>query len=265
MTSDVTCRACGSNTEPLWQGRLLDLTVQYFECPKCQYVQTEEPYWLEQAYSSVINRSDTGILARNLSYTRIVIATLWVMKNLDGLVVDYAGGYGILVRLLRDYGIDARWSDPYCENLVARGFEHRDEKAALVTAFEAFEHFVEPEAELQRMLRVAPSVLLSTYLTPTPTPRPETWWYYGREHGQHVGLFREETLRTLARRAGKHLLTDGRVHHLLTDRPINPRRWAQAIRYSGYVPWLIRRQLKSRTWSDHLLMSEASGGDEDRV
>ena len=35
------------------------------KCPKCGYVQTETPYWLEQAYVHAINRSDTGLLRRN--------------------------------------------------------------------------------------------------------------------------------------------------------------------------------------------------------
>jgi hypothetical protein len=52
--------------------------------------------------------------------------------------VDCAGGYGILTRLLRDIGVDALWSDPFCQNLMALGFEHSNEPAELVTAFEEF-------------------------------------------------------------------------------------------------------------------------------
>src|ERR1700682_6043730 len=150
------CRACDSPTIELWRGKLIDLDVQYFECPTCKYVQTEKPHWLERAYASAINASDTGIMSRNISNARIVIGTMWAMRGLDQTVVDYAGGYGILVRLLRDYGIDAMWSDLYCENLMARGFEHRGQAATLLMAFEAFEHFTEPQAELTRMLAIEP-------------------------------------------------------------------------------------------------------------
>jgi Nif-specific regulatory protein len=48
------------------------------------------------------------------------------LGSLFGTVVDCAGGYGILVRLLRDYGVNALWSDPYCENVLAKGFESRE-------------------------------------------------------------------------------------------------------------------------------------------
>lgn len=95
-------------------------------------------------------------------------------------------GYGILVRLLRDRGIDAMWSDPYCKNLLAVGFEHTAEKANLVTAFEAFEHFVEPLLEAEKLFAIAPNLLISTTLIATAASAPNEWWYHGLDHGQHI-------------------------------------------------------------------------------
>ena len=104
------------------------------------------------AYSEAINDSDPGIMARNLANRNIVLATLFTLGQLDERVIDCAGGYGILVRLLRDLGIDAFWSDLYCKNLVARGFEYATGVGCgLVTAFESFEHYVNPSAELDRL------------------------------------------------------------------------------------------------------------------
>jgi hypothetical protein len=252
----TTCRLCGSRTTPLWVGRLLDIDVHYYECRSCGYVQTEDPHWLDRAYDSAINKSDTGIIARNVVNTRVVIGTLWLIGALNATVVDFAGGYGLLVRMLRDEGIDAVWSDPYCENLLARGFEHRGERAALVTAFEAFEHFVNPAQELDRMLAIAPSVLLSTEIIPTPAPQHDQWWYYGREHGQHVGLFRLESLRTLAKSRGKKLVSDGRSHHLITDAKIGTTRWRLMLRANRLFPRIVAHRISSRTWSDHLALSK---------
>lgn len=253
------CRVCGSETTPLWVGRLLNLDVQYFECGQCSYVQTEKPHWLDRAYASPINDSDTGILARNLVNARIVMGTLWLLGAPEGKVVDYAGGYGILVRLLRDSGIEALWSDPYCENLVGRGFERKNETGTLVTAFEAFEHFVEPVEELKRMLAIAPNVLLSTMLVPFPAPEHTDWWYYGREHGQHVGLFRVQTLRTLAETQGRVLITDGSSYHLIADRNISTTLWRLVIRANRLFPFLLRNRLSSKTWSDHLAIAGRVG------
>ncbi len=37
--------------------------------------------------------------------------------------LDYAGGYGVFTRLMRDIGFDFYWHDPYTQNLFANGFE----------------------------------------------------------------------------------------------------------------------------------------------
>ena len=250
-----TCRACGAQSAYLQSGIVLDLEVSYFECPVCGYVQTEAPHWLDRAYVEAINSSDTGILARNQINARLVLATLLALRRLDGTVVDCAGGYGFLVRMLRDYGVNALWSDPFSENLVARGFEHKAESAELVTAFEAFEHFERPAEELDKLLRIAPSVLLSTEIIADPAPRHGDWWYYGKEHGQHIGFFRVRTLERLAHARHKRLLSNGTTYHLITDQPVNRAVWRAATRANKLLPLLLRRRLESRTWSDHVLMA----------
>ena len=142
----LSCRCCAEKmTKHLFSSKLLEKTISYFECDKCEYVQTEDPIWLEEAYTTSINTSDTGIMSRNLSNSSLVLSTLSLMGERKSCVVDYAGGYGLLVRLLRDFGVDALWADAYSENLVAKGFEYqKGRQAALVTAFEAYEHFEQP-------------------------------------------------------------------------------------------------------------------------
>lgn len=254
--TDCGCRACGAQGRYLWQGQLLDITARYFECDACGYVQTERPYWLERSYAAAINASDTGVMARNLTNARIVLATLLALGKLHGRVVDCAGGYGILVRLLRDYGVEALWSDRYCENLLARGFEHNGESAELVTSFEAFEHFVDPAEELDRLLSISNNVLLSTEIIPDPTPLPDQWWYYGRNHGQHIGFFRVRTLKKLAERRGKYLISSDHSYHLITDAPAIPLAWRALITANKLIPLLVRKALKSKTWEDHSVLSK---------
>ena len=61
--------------------------------------------------------------------------------------LDYGGGYGMLVRLMRNYGFDFYYFDKYCQNLFANGFDLKDSACSrfeLLTAFELFEHFSEP-------------------------------------------------------------------------------------------------------------------------
>ena len=260
--SKILCRACGGTATALpQQGMLLgDVTVSYFDCAHCGYVQTETPHWLDRAYSSAINDSDTGIMLRNQTNTRIVLATMLVLKKMSGTMVDCAGGYGILVRLLRDYGVNALWADRYCTNLLARGFEHTNEPADLVTAFEAFEHFVNPAEELDKLLQIAPNVLFSTEIIPDPAPKQDDWWYYGKEHGQHIGFFRIRTLEKLAQNRGKYLLTDGRSYHLMTDLKTVPIVWRMLIRFNRFIPSLLKYMLTSKTSADYLKNIKSSRG-----
>jgi len=255
MSQPQLCRCCNGITDPVFTGMLFNHAVSYFDCPVCGYVQTENPHWLEQAYAKAINVSDTGIMARNQSNARIVLATLMMLGELDGAVVDCAGGYGILVRLLRDYGINALWSDRYCQNLLASGFEHGGEPATLVTAFEAFEHFVNPAEELDRLLTIAPNVLFSTELITCPAPQQAEWWYYGKEHGQHIGFFRIKTLKKMAKERGKFLVSNGTSYHFITNKPVNSFKWNLMIKRNRFIPILIRGRLQSKVWSDHELMA----------
>lgn len=246
------CRVCSSPTTFIFSGDLLKKSdVKYYECPECGYVQTEEPYWLEEAYKSPINVLDTGIMTRNLDNVNRVIASLWALNMLDGRVVDFAGGYGILVRLLRDAGINAYWLDKYSGNLLARGFEDDGSSAQLITSFEAFEHFVDPISELKSMLERAPAVLISTTLIPTPTPHLRDWWYYGSNHGQHIGFFRETTLKRMAKMLGKQVVSDGHSYHLISDINISKWKWRKVLKRGELIRKLLSKQLRSKTDDDY--------------
>jgi len=253
------CRCCSAEiSKPVFSGVLLGKSVAYFECANCGYVQTEDPTWLDAAYESPINSSDTGIMRRSQANRHNVLATLTFLHMRRGIVIDYAGGYGFLVRMLRDIGIDAYWTDPYTSNLTSPGFEYQGGKADLVTAFEAFEHFVEPVKEIEMMFSIAPNLLFSTELIDTPAPAIDDWWYYGTDHGQHIGFFRAETLQYLARRYDKHLLSDGKSLHLFTETRVSSSAWLNYLRLVRIFPRAMTLGLESKTWTDHLLMKSHS-------
>jgi len=256
----LNCRLCSSPiSRPFSNAQIFERDVQFYECESCGYVQTEEPAWLDQAYASPINASDTGIMARNLSNVGLVLASLALMKERRGKVVDYAGGHGFLVRLLRDKGIDALWADPYSENLVARGFEYKGGgQPVLVTAFEAFEHFVSPIEEMEKLLGIAPNILLTTNMIATPAPKPNDWWYYGLDHGQHIGFYRVQTLQYLADKFGLNLLTDGISTHLFSKKKYSYRIWYAFRKLATRMPKSFQLGLASKTWADHLAVSRLS-------
>lgn len=249
------CRCCSEIlSEKLFSAKILKKNVKYFSCNNCGYVQTEEPSWLEEAYNFTINESDTGIMSRNMANVKLVLATLNLIKNKNSLVLDYAGGHGFLVRLLRDIGIDALWSDPYCKNLVAKGFEYKGtEKVNLITSFESFEHFVRPCDEMMKLLNIAPNILLTTNIIPDPAPKPHEWWYYGLEHGQHIGFYRLKTLQYLANKFGLHLISDGFSRHFFSKQKYSFITWRVLIFIASKFPNLLSIGLHSKTWKDHLL------------
>ena len=253
VPSTATCRCCAAQASQVFSASLLGNLVNYYDCSACGYVQTETPYWLDTAYSSAINNCDTGIMIRNQANIGLVMATLRTLNKIHGNVIDYAGGYGILVRLLRDRGINALWSDPYCKNLLAVGFEHTGENADLVTAFEAFEHFINPIVEAEKLFATAPNLLITTELIATPAPGQ--WWYYGQDHGQHIGFFRLKTLQFLAKKFNKKLVSSGQNCHLFTDKPVNMTQWNLNVRIARRFPFLYSRGLKSKVWQDFEKMS----------
>ena len=60
----MICKICSHPAAPFATATMLGkYNVQYYQCQHCGFVQTEEPYWFDEAYSDVINSSDLGMVA----------------------------------------------------------------------------------------------------------------------------------------------------------------------------------------------------------
>ncbi len=253
------CKICQQKSLEIFSAKVLNkYDVKYFQCPNCEFIQTEEPYWLSEAYASPINLADTGIMKRNLYFSSATINIIYYYFKKNKTFLDYAGGYGIFVRIMRDIGIDFKWQDNFCQNLLARGFEYseQDTKIELVTAFEVFEHLVNPITEIENILRMSKNILFSTELLPNKTPAVGDWWYYGLNHGQHISFYSEKTLSKIAERFKLNYYTNGSTLHMLTTRKINPFVFRVLVsRKKSVLAWIWARiHFKSKTQSDHLLM-----------
>jgi 2-polyprenyl-3-methyl-5-hydroxy-6-metoxy-1,4-benzoquinol methylase len=134
----------------------------------------EKAPWLSEAYVEPINEADTGYVARNLVCQRRTRMFIELFLNPSGRFLDYAAGYGMFVRLMRDIGYDFRWYDRYCKNLFARGFEETFPVCGpfeAVTAYEVMEHLVDPLDTIAELTRATPCLIFSTVLLPNPLPR----------------------------------------------------------------------------------------------
>lgn len=249
----MECRVCASASQPLARARILfKHDIEYFRCPDCGFVQTERPYWLKESYAEAINRSDIGVVRRSMDLGRTLRVLLPLLCDPAGTFVDYGGGYGMLVRMMRDEGFDFRWYDAYCENLFAQDFEaERKGGYEMLTAFEVFEHLESPRDGLREMLAFSDVILLSTYLLPEPCPLPDEWWYYGLDHGQHISLYSRAALERLAADAGARLYSNGMNMHLISRRPVSDFRFRLALhkRAALLAPLFRRPSLLQRDFS----------------
>ncbi|HEY5124323.1 MAG TPA: class I SAM-dependent methyltransferase [Ignavibacteria bacterium] len=221
----MICKICNSESAFFSEGEILNkYKIKYYKCDECGFVQTEEPYWLKEAYTEVINKSDIGYAGRNLVLSKVTKLIINLFLSKSGKFLDYGAGYGLFVRLMRDSGYDFYWQDNYCENIFANGFAIEDsgtENFELVTGFELFEHFLNPVEEIEKILKYSKNVLVSTFLFPAGNPKPGEWWYYGLEHGQHISLYSYDTMKFLAKKYGLNLYTNKKNLHLFTERKLN--------------------------------------------
>lgn len=205
---------------------LFKYTVSYYRCKSCGLIQTENPYWLDEAYSSAIVDLDIGLVQRNLQLSVMVTRILDEYFSPYGKYLDFAGGYGLFVRMMRDKGFDFYRNDKYCENIFAKYFDipslyEETKQFELVTAFEFLEHIEDPVGELEQIFKKTDTVLLTTELLPSNITSVEDWWYFVPETGQHIIFYSEKSFHKIACNLGVNYYSDGKSHHLLTRRKID--------------------------------------------
>lgn len=249
----MKCKICQEESEQFAEDLVMGRhRVAYFGCPNCDFIQTQPPTWLKEAYDSPINRTDVGYVSRNVVLSRITHSLIACCFSKDGPFIDYGGGYGLFVRMMRDRGFDFFRQDRFCPNLFAPDFEAiPGRRYELLTAFEVFEHLENPLGELEQMLAWSDSIFLSTNLTPEKRPLPGRWWYYGLDHGQHIAFYSLKSLQVMADRMNLHLYSNGPWLHLFSKRKISPFVFRMAVHPKAALltQWIARR--KSLLLQDH--------------
>jgi hypothetical protein len=253
----MICRVCKSSIEYRFTHTVLGkYNVKYFYCSHCGLLQTEKPYWLEESYASPIAVADTGIIQRNLYLSRLCTVVLYFLFSIRSKYIDLAGGYGIFVRLMRDYGFDFYWNDKYTENKFALGFSAEEpiKGYAVATAFEVMEHLEEPMLFLQEVMEKhgIETLLFSTELYDGAPPNPSDWWYYSFGTGQHISFYKKETFELMAERLGCRFIP-GKYLHILTKKKISSPIFRMCSHPVFFIPVFsfIKKRLKSKTMSDY--------------
>ncbi|MBM9501985.1 class I SAM-dependent methyltransferase [Leptospira sp. 201903071] len=277
--NQIECRLCGSNASKEFQVKVLNqYEVTYYKCEECDLLQSEVPFWLEEAYNKAISILDTGIFLRNNENVKKLTLLLTEVqsqlqeqnhpfrnrlfqkksKPYQGKILDYGGGHGILVRLMRDVGFDCYWYDKYAKNDFSEGFSFEPkENYDVVLAFELFEHFDKPREDILEILRFQKPALLifSTLLYGEKTP-DMNWWYYSFEAGQHISFYNAKTLSKMEEITGYSVCSLAADFHVLIrkDLKLDLQRLRRSIRNAEKRFPSVKKLYQSKTFEDHILL-----------
>ncbi len=251
----MLCKVCSETSSTWVKIKILDrYDVQYYSCENCGFIQTETPYWLDEAYSSAIARSDIGLIFRNIRYSVFCSAIIPMICDIKLPAVDYGGGNGMFVRMMRDKGFEFYWQDKYAKNQFAEGFEaSQDKKYSLLTAFEVFEHLTQPIEEIAEMFRYSDAIVFSTRLLPHWKVAPENWWFFTPDTGQHISLYSRESLEFIARKFNVRLSTNGISLHVLSKHylPSSILKFLSYSPFAAVTSFILNGSRKSLLESDY--------------
>ena len=256
------CMICGNNAEHAFTAEALGkYPFKAFSCEVCGFLQIDNPHWLDEAYGEAIVADDTGLVARNIALSKQLTPLLFHLFGTNGNYVDLAGGTGLFVRLMRDAGFDYYWSDAYCKNIHAKGFEFEftNKQCQAATAFEVLEHLQDPVGFLEGVLEntKCQAFIFSTLCYAGSYPAPDDWWYYSFHSGQHISFFQVKTLEYIANRLKLEFAIRGSLYMFYlpglkpkVDVFLHSRLTRKLVNYR------FNKHLQSKTWSDSLLLRE---------
>jgi hypothetical protein len=215
----INCRIC--NSETVFTHTALNLgkyLARYHKCTFCDYWFVVNPHWLPEAYTRAISELDTGILERNL---RVSHTLEHLLPNIEpnGNFVDWAGGLGILTRLMRDKGFNYFWQDEYAKNELSPGFEWNIcQKIQVVSAIEVMEHVEDPLVFVKDVMRQTKANTLIFSQELHKNILDISWWYFAPETGQHISFYSKRTLNVLATKLELNLFTFDNIYILTKKR-----------------------------------------------
>lgn len=220
----MKCKICDSNTEKIFEKIILQkFKSGYHKCINCSFVQTDEPIWLEEAYQSAITSLDIGMISRNNTLKTESTAIIDSCFPEAKIFLDFAGGYGIFVRLMRDSGFNFYRQDDYCQNIFSKNFDLKDiqtNKFDVVTAFEVLEHFENPIKEIEKIFNFSDSVIFSTEIAPETNIEIENWWYIAQETGQHIAFYSKKSMEIIAKKFNKNYYCRNQYIHVFTSKKL---------------------------------------------
>ncbi len=203
---NLKCRLCERDTKFKFSKEVLNkYEISYHECTNCLSLQTEAPYWLDDAYTCESEKFDTGKATRTLlNFTVLphLYSALGISKDVN--FVDWGGGTGLFARLMRDIGFNYKSYDKYAKNEFTQGYEINKKEAIVdaITLFEVVEHFPNPIKDWEEIFNSNASTII--FSTLAYDGNDSDWHYLSPENGQHVFFYSEKALSMLAEKNNYH-------------------------------------------------------------
>jgi hypothetical protein len=247
-----SCRLCGGAVTQAFRMLVLaKYEISCHSCRECGSLQTEQPYWLPEAYANP--SVDPGAARRTLdSYALVeLVARIFQCHTM----LDFGGNTGLLCRLLRDHEYAAYCFDRYLTATYARQFIGSPaDRYDLVSAFEVMEHFEHPAEDLEQIFGARPRIVVAS--TELFCGQMADWWYLAPREGQHIFFYSEKAVRLIAARYCYNVLF-GKSFLLFNREPFS------AVQRT-LIPWLLRPRAL-RLVGAVLLMQRGEGADKDFV
>jgi hypothetical protein len=194
------CRLCGgSSTKKFSQTILAKYNIAYYLCNTCHSLQTQDPFWLEEAYSQQEFNLDTMALQRNINNFAICYTVCKVLSART--VIDFGAKDGLLCRFLRDHEINCFAYDKYSKPSYVIDFaDPPKEGIDLLMAFEVLEHLPNSSRNLEEIFSFKPKFFL--FQTSLYSGQDADWSYLSKETGQHVFFYSLDALKFIANKYG---------------------------------------------------------------
>jgi len=232
--SETKCKICGNSSEHIFNKTVLfKYDVAFFKCANCGFMQTEEPYWIHEAYSSPLSATDTGLIMRPMNFSKTAEGVIMKWFDPAGVFLDYGGGNGVFVRMMRDKGFNFYRYDKYAANVYSIGFDFSDvqdriARFELLTSIEVIEHFEDPLEEIPKMFSLSDDILFTTFLNDNLTiSELKDWWYLGEYNGQHISFYSVKCLEMIAHNYGYNFYTNNADTHIFSKKRIDNISFAQ--------------------------------------
>lgn len=276
------CNICGSLSRFIFKKLFLQkYDVALFQCTSCGFIQTEKPYWLEEAYRLPFTPLDVFLTSRPLELSQITENLILNYFDYTANFIDYGGGIGVFTRMMRDRGLQFYRQDKYAQNLFTQYFDINDlssdlRRFELATCFEVLEHLEHPLDELSEIFSLTDNIFCSTLIQPSISLLElESWAYIGELHGQHISFYTKETMKAIAekfncnyyptRRSSLHLFTSKSIDNVSLSR-LSKNSTPQKIKnkvifytnkiYNQFFHEEDLRPLQSLTEKDTILITE---------